>query len=525
MLKTNQVARTRRGFTLIEMLVSVVILGAMGIAFTKFLTMQNRFFERETNAKSARSIARNSMALLMSDLRMLQDNSSIDLASSDGDMLRVFVPYRYGLYCGTNGLKSTVSMLPADSATVAMAAYDGYAWRDPVAGTYTVVANSAVPVTSSAPATCTGTGAGQAQLRTVSVNGRAGDILDIPLIVGVPVAGTPVFFWQKITYSFKPSVIFPGLNALWRKQEGGRNDELLGPFDANARFRYYIAGDDTSRTVVPTDLTTIRGIDVVLSANSPRISAGRTHEKATARDFSVLQERPDFLITKERPMSRFSLSNRDGFALPMAIVAIVILTAGLAAGFAATAAEYTNNASVRGQSRAYNLAESGLEAFMVRRSDSTFCAVCAHDDPTTADSEYTTVPYPPYGYANVVAVRVRAELNATTPAIYFIRSTGVDTTPRLGHALNVNATRTVGMYAQWSTNTVKVMASWLSFPGLVKKGSAGTISGVDQCGQKPTVAGIMVPKVATLRAETSPHGHPAAGYLQDLCPAQGGDAG
>ena len=109
-------------------------------------------------------------------------------------------------------------------------------------------------------------------------------------------------------------------------------------------------------------------------------------------------------------MSRITLSNRDGFALPMAIVAIVILTAGLAAGFAATAAEYTNNASVRGQSRAYNLAESALEAFMVRRGDSTFCAVCAHDDPTTADSEYTTVPYPPYGYANV---RCRARARGT----------------------------------------------------------------------------------------------------------------
>lgn len=192
-------------------------------------------------------------------------------------------------------------------------------------------------------------------------------------------------------------------------------------------------------------------------------------------------------------MTRPALFNREGFALPMAIVAIVILTAGLAAGFAATASEYTNNAAVRGQSRAYNLAESGLEAFMVRRTDSTFCAICAHDDPTTADSEYTTAHYPPYGYANIVAVRIRPEINASTPAIYFIRSTGVDTTPRLGHALSVNATRTVGVYAKWSTSNVKVLASWLSFPGLVKKGSAGTISGVDQCGQQPSVAGIMVP--------------------------------
>jgi prepilin-type N-terminal cleavage/methylation domain-containing protein len=281
MLKPTDRPLPRRGFTLIEMIVSMVILSAMGIAFTKYLTMQNRFFERETNAKSARSIARGSMALLLSDLRMVQDSGGVDNVSTDGKTLRVIVPYRFGLYCGTNGLKSTVSMLPADSAVVAMAAYDGYAWRDTTKGRYTLVANSAAPAIGSQPNICTGNGGGQAQLRTVSVNGRAGDILDIPLIIALPAPapGTPVFFWQKITYSFQPSAIFPGLFALWRTQEGGRNDELFGPFDANARFRFYRTGDDTSVTVVPS-LDSIRGVDLVLSANSPRISAGRTNEKA-----------------------------------------------------------------------------------------------------------------------------------------------------------------------------------------------------------------------------------------------------
>jgi len=279
MLTPTRRGNPRNGFTLIEMLVSMVILSVMGIAFTKFLTMQNRFFERETNAKTARSIARNSMALIMADLRMVQDSGGVDSASADGRILRVFVPYRYGLYCGTDNGKSAVSMLPADSATVGMAAYDGYAWRDTTSGRYTMVGNSAVPVAAATPAVCTGNGVGQAQLRTVSVSGRSGDILDIPLIVGVPASGTTVFFWQKITYSFAASGIFPGMYGLWRKQEGGRNDELLGPFDANARFRYYQTGDDTSRTVVPGTLGNIRGVDLVLSANSPRISAGRTNEK------------------------------------------------------------------------------------------------------------------------------------------------------------------------------------------------------------------------------------------------------
>src|SRR5437868_14656885 len=102
-------------------------------------------------------------------------------------------------------------------------------------------------------------------------------------------------------------------------------------------------------------------------------------------------------------MSR--LANRKGFALPMSILVIAILTAGLAASFSSTTAEYTTNAAQRSQNRAYNLAETGLEQFMVLRSSSGFCDHCT--DPITADSEWTRVSLPG-GYADVVAVKIRA---------------------------------------------------------------------------------------------------------------------
>jgi len=65
------------------------------------------------------------------------------------------------------------------------------------------------------------------------------------------------------------------------------------------------------------------------------------------------------------------LKNRKGFALPMSILVIAILTAGLAASFSSTTAEYTTNAAQRSQNRAYNLAETGLEQFMVLRFSAT----------------------------------------------------------------------------------------------------------------------------------------------------------
>src|SRR3954463_15305894 len=99
----------------------------------------------------------------------------------------------------------------------------------------------------------------------------------------------------------------------------------------------------------------------------------------------------------------FRPSNRQGFALPLAILVITVVAAALAAGFASSAAEFTTNAAERSQNRAYQLAETGLERFLVLRSTTGFCQHCS--DPITADSEWTRVSLPG-GYADVVAVKV-----------------------------------------------------------------------------------------------------------------------
>ncbi len=188
---------------------------------------------------------------------------------------------------------------------------------------------------------------------------------------------------------------------------------------------------------------------------------------------------------------KLNFSNRRGFALPMAILVITALTAALAAGFIGSAAEFTTNAAARSQNRAYHLAETGLEQFMVLRNSSGWCLHCS--DPATADSEWTRVSLPG-GYADIVAVKVRPIIG-TSNAVFFIRSTGVDTAVKLngGAARNVTAEHTVGVYAMWNTATMKVQAAWLSLSGLNKNGT-GVISGIDQCGVEPPVAGVMVDK-------------------------------
>lgn len=271
-------SRLRHGFTLIELMIALTILGIIGVAATKMLRVQSQFYDKQTNLRNARSISRSSMDIILSDLRMVQDSGGVDSATSDGKLMRVKVPYRFGLVCGTNGTTTTVTMLPNDSSTNAMSVYSGFAWRNQTTGRYVIVTptnpnTSDAPAAAATPATCTGTGVGQAQLKTISISGRAGAIYDLnaPAATGAT-ATSAVFFWQRIAYSFKASTAYPGYLGLYRNVQGGTNEELLAPFDTSARFRYYIAGGDTSRTTVPT-LDSIRGVDLVLNSLSPKVTS------------------------------------------------------------------------------------------------------------------------------------------------------------------------------------------------------------------------------------------------------------
>jgi prepilin-type N-terminal cleavage/methylation domain-containing protein len=175
----QRLARRRRGgFSLAELLVAVVLLGIVGGALTRLVVDQMRFFDGVQVKRGARSAARNSMNVMLAELRMVQDRGGVTAVGGDNKSITVNVPYRFGLFCGTSGTTSTVSMLPIDSMTAAMASFAGYAWRARSSGAYTNVAGATV-ANSGTPTRCTGTAAGEAGVATVSINGRTGAVLDV----------------------------------------------------------------------------------------------------------------------------------------------------------------------------------------------------------------------------------------------------------------------------------------------------------------------------------------------------------
>lgn len=214
---------------------------------------------------------------------------------------------------------------------------------------------------------------------------------------------------------------------------------------------------------------------------------------------------------------------REGFALPLAIMVLALLSIGLVAGFAMSTSEQAATSSQRAQARAYSYAQAGLEAFLTQRKE--FRAGCTPATPYTAVQASACGFCPQCWLVNATAVNgsVNANLDtlptvaesvtvnftkgkafiravpvwvnvATGRGTYFLTSTGTDNQGGIATGANTTraASRTVGVYVTWSKATMNVMGALVSFSGIIKNGT-GNISGIDECGADTNVVGINVP--------------------------------
>ena len=67
----------RRGFTLTELLVGMVLMGIVGVALTKLFVSQSRFYDRETQMRRARFVTRTAINAAVSDLRMVEATGGV----------------------------------------------------------------------------------------------------------------------------------------------------------------------------------------------------------------------------------------------------------------------------------------------------------------------------------------------------------------------------------------------------------------------------------------------------------------
>jgi prepilin-type N-terminal cleavage/methylation domain-containing protein len=277
--------QSRRGFSLIELLLAIVVASVLGAAMMSFMVSFTKFQERSEAQRSARLVGRSAINVLVDGLRMIDPSWGIVSVSSTSITVRA--PYAMGLVCASTLTSQTVSLVPVDSVLFSIDGYSGFAWRTST-GSYAPVSGGTLTVSSSFPSSCTSAGIQQQTAPASAPNQKTlvvtlttpSGALTTPITVG-----TPVMLYRRLRFYFDMSnqAGLSGRTALWREYldaspVSGSTDatELAAPFDATAGFRFYVSGSVSAQTAVPADLTTLRGFQFYLPGESDRTVRQRT---------------------------------------------------------------------------------------------------------------------------------------------------------------------------------------------------------------------------------------------------------
>jgi prepilin-type N-terminal cleavage/methylation domain-containing protein len=263
----------RRGFTLVEVLLAVVLLGIVGAGLSRLLSSQMRFFQRATGARDARSVPRNALNLMRNEMRMIEP---LGITAATSTSVTVRVPYAMGVYCSA----STATFVPVDSMTRATAVYRGYAIRDTALAAVYQYTSSTSAIAAGIETNCS-VSAGITPIPDGAV------LTLVPTPATAPPPGAPVFLYQTITYSLGASTLVPGRTALWRAVDGGATEEVAVPFDSTSAFRFYVSGSITAQDAVPSPVTDITGLELVLIGESERNSPGTNAPESAETRVSI----------------------------------------------------------------------------------------------------------------------------------------------------------------------------------------------------------------------------------------------
>jgi prepilin-type N-terminal cleavage/methylation domain len=262
--------RSRRGFTLIELIIGMVIFAIVGAALTRLLTTQGKFFDKMAAGNSARNVSRASLNRMVSDLRMIEATGGVLAASPTS--LTVRVPFALGVVCGTNNNSTAISILPVDSVVYNAPGFFGYAWRSATTGAYTYVENLAAHQKGVGQDLC-----GTAGITTLP-NGRTARLT--PIVDGSSL-GTPIFLYRRLRYEFKASTAVPGKVGLYLTtifpNLSETTEELVAPFSNTARYRFFVVGDNANaQDNPPAALSDLRGFELHLDGISETMVPGST---------------------------------------------------------------------------------------------------------------------------------------------------------------------------------------------------------------------------------------------------------
>lgn len=245
--------RGEGGFSVVEALIVLVLIGIIGGASLSLLLTQDRFYSRLDHGVLAEQNVRVAADLVSSEIRM---SGPDDVMAAVPESVSVRYDVYQAVVCDQAG-GNTVHLFVYDSVPNPniSGGFVGTAWSGPYSSTYEYADgwNGTMSMGGGAKTTCVANGAPDTTQISLyrSVSGWSGNFPS-----GVPPRGAIVRRYRRLTYRFAPSAMGNG-TALYRGQV-----ELVAPLDPTSSFSYVMAGGTVLNSVPSVQLGNVRAVRI-----------------------------------------------------------------------------------------------------------------------------------------------------------------------------------------------------------------------------------------------------------------------
>jgi len=249
-----------RGFTLVEVMITIVVAGVLGGALLALVVGQQRFYTTSDNALLAQQNIRAAVDLMAAELRMASPD---DIVRAGSDSVVVRFDLVRAVVCDTlAGGQADVFVYDTVTNANLTSGFRGTAYSGPYDSAF-VYGDAFTPTVSStggsAQTSCLANGA-DPNGTAVSTDFRRTSGWTAEYGV-TPERGSLLRWYSVLTYRFGGSTSVSGSDAIWRN-----NAELVTPFESGASFRYVMANGSIQNSVSGGNLPNIREIRVVVTA-------------------------------------------------------------------------------------------------------------------------------------------------------------------------------------------------------------------------------------------------------------------
>ena len=254
----------RRGFSLVEMVIVMVLAGIVSTAAITMFSTQNRLNATMTALGESQENARSAVQVASAELRSATGGAVV---TARGDRLVLRMPLVVGMICGQVNPQIKAIYFPLGGQPVDLDVdVDGYAYRA-TTGEW----NSGYRVRRSDGFR------GQASRVQCSSqgNGSAGTDADYATLRVGGEVGNAVMLYREVSYYFAPSGLDGTRRAFFRAR-GSEAVELAQGFSTGTRFEYQLADTTWRTSLLAPDIPRVKAIRLVAEVVGEGVSGSAT---------------------------------------------------------------------------------------------------------------------------------------------------------------------------------------------------------------------------------------------------------